>query len=116
MGIRDRPTAPSSPWQNSCAERLIGSIRRECVDQLIVLSEAHLRRMLQTYACYYNDIRTHWSLNKDSLASRPIQRTGNIKSHALLGGCITITSVFRFSVHTGTLRSDSKCYNYFKVN
>jgi transposase InsO family protein len=86
MGIRDKPTAPASPWQNGVAERLIGSIRRECVDHIVVLSEAHLRRILQTYACYYNDIRTHWSLNKDPPVSRPVQRTGNIKSHALLGG------------------------------
>ena len=86
MGIRDKPTAPASPWQNGFAERLIGSIRRECVDHIVVLSEAHLRRILQTYACYYNDIRTHWSLNKDTPASRPVQRIGNIKSHAVLGG------------------------------
>ena len=86
MGIRDKPTAPASPWQNGVAERLIGSIRRECVDHFIVLGEAHLRRILRTYARYYNDIRTHWSLNKDAPASRPVQRTGNIKSHALLGG------------------------------
>jgi hypothetical protein len=62
------------------------SIRRECVDHFIVLGEAHLRRILQTYARYYNDIRTHWSLNKDAPASRPVQRTGNIKSHPILGG------------------------------
>ncbi|MGH6891309.1 MAG: integrase core domain-containing protein, partial [Dongiaceae bacterium] len=59
MGIRDKPIAPSSPWQNSFAERLIGSIRRECVDHLVVLGEAHLRRILRAYARYYNDIRTH---------------------------------------------------------
>ena len=59
MGIRDRPTAPASPWQNGFAERLIGSIRRECVDHFVVLGEAHLRRILKTYARYYNDIRTH---------------------------------------------------------
>ena len=86
MGIRDKPIAPASPWQNSFAERLIGSIRRECTDHIVVLSEAHLRRILQTYARYYNDIRTHWSLNKDSPISRPVHRAGNIKSHALLGG------------------------------
>ncbi len=86
MGIRDKPTAPASPWQNGFAERLIGSIRRECLDHLIVLSEVHLRRILQTYAGYYNDIRTHWSLNKDAPISRPVQRSGIIKSHALLGG------------------------------
>jgi transposase InsO family protein len=86
MGIRDKPTAPASPWQNGFAERLIGSIRRECVDHIVVLGATHLRRILRTYARYYNDIRTHWSLNKDAPASRPVQRTGDIKSHALLGG------------------------------
>jgi transposase InsO family protein len=64
-GIRDKPTAPASPWQNGFAERLIGSIRRECVDHIIVLGEAHLRRILKSYADYYNGIRTHQSLNKD---------------------------------------------------
>src|SRR5258706_11835257 len=64
MGIRDKPTAPASPWQNGFAERLIGSIRRECVDHIIVLGEVHLRQILQSYARYYNDIRTHRSLDK----------------------------------------------------
>ena len=86
MGIRDKPTAPASPWQNGFAERLIGSIRRECVDHFIIFSEAHLCRILQTYAGYYNNIRTHWSLNKDAPVSRPVQRTGMISSHAILGG------------------------------
>jgi hypothetical protein len=56
MGIRDKPTAPASPWQNGFAERLIGSIRRECVDHIIVLGEAHLRRILKSYAEYYNRV------------------------------------------------------------
>ena len=86
MGIRDKPTAPASPWQNGFAERLIGSIRRECVDHFIILGEAHLRRILRTYARYYNDIRTHWSLDKDAPVSRPVQRTGIISSHPILGG------------------------------
>ena len=86
MGIRDKPIAPASPWQNSFAERLIGSIRRECVDHIVVLGEAHLRRILESYARYYNDIRTHRSLDKDAPAFRPIQRIGNIASHAILGG------------------------------
>ena len=86
MGIRDKPIAPASPWQNGFAERLIGSIRRECVDHFIVLGEAHLRRILQTYAHYYNDIRTHRSLDKDAPVSRPVQRTGSINSHSILGG------------------------------
>jgi transposase InsO family protein len=54
MGIRDKPVAPASPWQNGIAERVIGSIRRKCVDHFIVLGEAHLRRVLRTYAGYYN--------------------------------------------------------------
>ena len=86
MGIRDKPTAPTSPWQNGFAERLIGSIRRECVDHFVVLGEAHLRRILRSYARYYNDIRTHRSLDKDAPVSRPVQRTGVIRSHAILGG------------------------------
>src|ERR1039458_8213286 len=86
MGIRDKPTAPASPWQNGFAERLIGSIRRECVDHIVVLGEAHLRRILRSYARYYNDIRTHRSLDKDAPVSRPVQWTGIINSHAVLGG------------------------------
>jgi transposase InsO family protein len=86
MGIRDKPTAPASPWQNGFAERLIGSIRRECLDHIIVLGEAHLRTILQSYEPYYNDIRTHRSLDKDAPVSRPVQRTGVIGSRAILGG------------------------------
>ena len=56
MGIRDEPTAPASPWQNGFAERLIGSIRRECLDHIIVLDEEHLRRILKNYADYYNPV------------------------------------------------------------
>jgi hypothetical protein len=67
-------------------ERLIGSIRRECADNIIVLGEAHLRRILKSYADYYNSVRTHRSLNKDAPVTRQIQRIGSIKSHAILGG------------------------------
>jgi transposase InsO family protein len=86
MGIRDKPTAPASPWQNGFAERLIGSIRRECLDHVVVLGEAHLRRILRAYARYYNDIRTHRSLDKDAPVSRPVRQTGIISSHPILGG------------------------------
>src|ERR1700682_299500 len=86
MGIRDKPTAPASPWQNGFAERLIGSIRRECLDHIIVLSEEHLRRILKNYAAYYNGVRTHRSLNKDAPVSRPVQRSGVLSSHVILGG------------------------------
>jgi transposase InsO family protein len=86
MGIRDKPIAPASPWQNGFAERLIGSIRRECLDHVIVLSEERLRRILRSYARYYNEIRTHRSLDKDAPVTRPVQRVGIISSRAVLGG------------------------------
>jgi transposase InsO family protein len=86
MGIRDKPIAPASPWQNGFAERLIGSIRRECVDHIIVLSEAHLRRILKFYARYYNETRTHLALDKDAPVSRAVQRTGVVRSLGILGG------------------------------
>jgi transposase InsO family protein len=86
MGIRDRPTAPRSPWQNGYAERLIGSIRRECVDHIIVLGERHLRHVLHSYMDYYNEVRTHLSLNKDAPVSRSVQRAGHIVCRPILGG------------------------------
>jgi len=97
MGIRDKPTAPASPWQNGFAERLIGSIRRECLDHIIVLGAANLRRILKNYAAYYNGVRTHRSLNKDAPASRSVQRTGVIRSRAILGGRF-ITTIVEFKV------------------
>jgi len=86
MGIRNKPTALASPWQNGFAERLIGSIRRECVDHFIVLCETYLRNILRTYDGYYNGIRTHWSLDKNAPVSRAVQRTGLISSRPILGG------------------------------
>src|ERR1700692_3466612 len=86
MGIRDRPTSPRSPWQNGYAERLIGSIRRECLDHVVVLGERHLRHVLLSYMQYYNEVRTHLSLNKDAPAPRPVQRAGHILCRPILGG------------------------------
>jgi transposase InsO family protein len=86
MGIRDRPTAPRSPWQNPYVERLIGSIRRECLDHLIILGEAHLRHVLRAYSDYYNRTRTHLSLDKDTPLTRPITRQGRIRSIPHIGG------------------------------
>jgi Integrase core domain len=86
MGIRDKPIAPSSPWQNAYAERLIGTIRRDCLDHMIVFGEAHLRRILGKYAAYYNSSRIHLSLNKDAPFHRAIQRVGAITSRPVLGG------------------------------
>ena len=77
MGIRDKPIAPGSPWQNGFAERLIGSIRRECVDHVLVLGEAQLRRILTKYAAYYNELRTHRSLDKDAPVHRAIQHVSS---------------------------------------
>jgi transposase InsO family protein len=84
MGIRDHPTAPHSPWQNGCVERLIGSIRRECLDHLVVFDEAQLRRVLKNYACYYN--RTHLSLRKNAPDFRRPQKLGPVASISILGG------------------------------
>jgi transposase InsO family protein len=86
MGIWDRPTAPRSPWQNGHIERLIGSIRRECLDHVVVLGEAHLRRVLRTYADYYNHARTHLALAKDSPLGRPVQTTGSVMAIPFLSG------------------------------
>ena len=86
MGIRDKPIAPGSPWQNSFAERMIGTIRRECVDHVVALGERHLRQVLKSYARYYNTARTHRSLNKYAPLTRPVQRIRRIVSHALVGG------------------------------
>jgi Integrase core domain len=86
MGIRDKPIAPGSPWQNTYAERLIGTIRRECLDHMIVFGEAHLRWILRKYAAYYNVSRIHRSLNKDAPFHRAIERVGAITSRPVLGG------------------------------
>ena len=86
MGIRDHPIAPRSPWQNVYVERLIGSIRRECLDHMIVLGEAHLRRILRGYAAYCNVSRTHRSLNKDAPLQRAIERLGAVVSRPVLDG------------------------------
>src|SRR6266566_825158 len=72
--------------QNGFGERLIGSIRRECVDHVVVLGEAHLRRIPAKYAAYYNELRTHRSLNKDAPIHRAIQYVGDIVSVPVLGG------------------------------
>jgi transposase InsO family protein len=89
MGIRDRPTSPRSPWQNGHAERLIGSIRQECLDHVVVFSERHLRHLrhqLLSYMKYYNGARTHLSLEKDAPVSRAVERAGQILYRPILGG------------------------------
>jgi len=88
MGITEVITAPRSPWQNPYAERLIGSIRRECLDHVIILNERHLRRVLSSYFQYHHDARTHLSLNKDCPRPRRVQlpSAGNIIAFPEVGG------------------------------
>ena len=88
LGIKDIVTPPASPWENAYAERVIGSIRRECFDRLIVLNERHLRRALKEYLIYYHEHRTHLGLNKDAPQTREIERRegGNVVALPFLGG------------------------------
>src|SRR5436190_8943625 len=90
MGVRDRPTSPRSPWQNGCAERLIGSIRRECIDHIVVLGERHLRYVLQSYMTYYNETRTNLSLNKDARYRAPPRSVGVFSACRSWVDCIII--------------------------
>ncbi|MBL6651741.1 MAG: transposase [Reyranella sp.] len=84
--MRDHPTARCSPWQNGHAERVIGSIRRECLDHIVILGEDHLRRILEGYAAYYNNVRPHLALAKDAPLARPVQRFGQVTVRPVLGG------------------------------
>ena len=86
MGIRDRPISPRSPWQNPYAERLIGTLRRECLDHVLIVGERHLRQMLASYSSYYNESRTHLALEKDAPLRRAIQRCGVIITTPILSG------------------------------
>jgi putative transposase len=88
IGIDEIVTAPQSPWQNPLAERLIGSIRRECLDHVLVLGERHLRRTLTRYFAYYHEARTHLSLDKDAPDGRSVERPerGRVISIREVGG------------------------------
>ena len=86
MGIRDRPISPQSPWQNGYSERLIGSIRRDCLDHVVVFGERHLRHLLNSYEKYYNEARTHLSLHKDAPIPRAVQTVGRTLAMPVLGG------------------------------
>jgi len=86
LGMEPILTAYRSPWQNGHCERLIGSIRRECLDHLIIMNESHLRRILQSYFRYYNTQRTHLGINKDSPEPRHVQADGEIDKVAVANG------------------------------
>jgi hypothetical protein len=86
MGIRDRPISPRSPWQNAYVERLIETLRRECLDHVLIYGERHLRRILILYSLYYNETRTHLGLGKDTPLRRSVQRSGPIVTIPILSG------------------------------
>jgi putative transposase len=88
LDIEQIVTAPRSPWQSGYCERVIGTIRRECLDHVIVLDERHLRRVLKEYLAYYHESRTHLGLEKDAPVSRPIQSpdVGPVANKPVLGG------------------------------
>ena len=88
MGIKEVKTAPRSPWQNPYVERLIGTLRRDCVDHVIVLGNNHLRRILHDYLAYYHSCRTHLSLGKDAPEPRPVESPdhGKVVESPMVGG------------------------------
>jgi transposase InsO family protein len=86
MEIRDRPISPNSPWQNPYVERLIGTLRRDCLDHVLISGERHLRQVLTAYPLYYNEARTHLGLGKDTPLGRAAQRSGRITATPILSG------------------------------
>ena len=100
LGIREVLTAPQSPWQNAYVERLIGSIRRECLDHVIVLNETGLQRILKSYLEYYEQTGTHRSLDKDVPISRPVQppEIGRIVEVPQVGGLRSLVSARQLPV------------------
>jgi transposase InsO family protein len=82
LGIKEIITAPQSPWQNAFAERLIGSIRRECLDHIVVLNQRHLRKILSNYLAYYHRSRTHLALEKDAPEPRAISESRRDYHHS----------------------------------
>ena len=85
-GIKQVVSAARSPWQNPYVERVIGSIRRECTDHVIVLGENHLRRVLKSYVAYYNESRTHMALDGDAPTPRAVERKGRVVAIPKVGG------------------------------
>jgi hypothetical protein len=106
MGIRDRPISPRSPWQNGHMERLIGTVRRECLDRMLIFGESHLRRVLASYAAYYNQARTHLALQKDAPLHRAVQRYGAIVAIPILAGLHHKYVRIKFSERTGPKSGD----------
>jgi transposase InsO family protein len=104
-GIRDRAISPGSPWQNGYVERLIGTVHRECLDQMLIFGEAHLRQILSLYASYYNESRTHLSVHKDAPLERAVQRYGTIV-RPFSWGCIIAMRRYDFRKGQGAPAPD----------
>jgi len=109
MGIAEVICSPASPWQNPYAERVIGSIRRECLDHVIVFGEAHLRRLIFAYVAYYHRSRTHLGLGKDTPDGRPSNRQAPDGSSRFPKSVVSITdtSVARRKRHVPSLTVES---------
>jgi Integrase core domain len=125
MGVEEVVIAPRSPWQNPFVEHVVGSIRRECLDHVIVFNERHLRHVLSSYFQYYREARTHLSLNKDCPQSRPVQppSAGKVVAFTKSAGCTTATNVrpldrlarqVRYSVFRIVLFFQLSCLSFSK--
>ena len=118
MGIAEVICSPASPWQNPYAERVIGSIRRECLDHVIVFGEAHLRRLIFAYVAYYHRSRTHLGLGKDTPDGRPSNRQAPDGSSRFPKSVVSIpdTSVARRKRHVPSLTVESTpCFEYSRL-
>ncbi len=114
MGIRDRPISPRSPWQNPYVERLIGTLRRDCFDHVLIFGEQHLRQVLTAYSLYYNEARTHLCFGKDTPLGRAAQRSGRITVTPILSDCISATRGYDFREGHGCLCNISHSdWNFF---
>ncbi len=105
MGIRDRPISPGSPWQNGIAERLIGTLRRECLDHMVIFSEMQLRRILSAYAAYYNQTRTHLAYRKMHRYNGPSNALVESPLFPIWPGYVTNTSGYDFRKHNHLIRA-----------
>src|SRR5262249_21378822 len=118
MGIRDRPISPRSPWQNPYAERLIGTLRRDCLDHVLIFGERHLRGVLTLYSLYYNETRTHLGLGKDAPLRRAVHRSG-----ASRASLVRIASPLRADMIFGkdsrkyfTSKTSARSFTFVKPN
>ena len=108
MGIRDRPISPRSPWQNAYAERLIGSIRRDCLDHVVVFGEPHLRNLLRSYQRYYNEAPTHLPYAKTRHIHAPSGPAAISSSRPFWADCTINMGGFEFSTGTTGIPADRR--------